>query len=455
MGFNMKDYRTDAEQTAAPKQDEFVIHYLSIYDLEPSKENYFAMSEIDDLADDIELNGLMHNLVVRQAGEDGKHRLISGHRRRLACLALVERGNMNFLRVPCKIEQTTNDLVAELKLITSNTTARELSDYEKTHSIVRTKEIYLALKEKGMKLPGRMRDNLAKMFDVSPAQIGRAEKIAKDLAPELQEGFRDGRIGVTAAYDLATMPKEEQAEAAQELKATGAVKQTVRRNHRKAYEEEKANAPCRFGGKCTNATNLASHVKNGEINGCVGCCGGCIKNATCEKRCKHFVEHEDPAVGGLDEELERIISSGQNNNPYRQKMHSFTFNNDKDRRGFLDTYEQWGVWFEEPRLHVRYYRCELPNGLQLIVEKQDDTVSRYSHGEYNTPHVRYHAVKMPWYARAKKKGDYMADPPADYTIESLGITEILTYMDSPKGTVPILNASALAEREKKEAAAKK
>ena len=48
--------------------------------IEPNKNNFYEMSEIEALADDIERQGLMTALVVSEQN-GGKYELISGHRR--------------------------------------------------------------------------------------------------------------------------------------------------------------------------------------------------------------------------------------------------------------------------------------------------------------------------------------------------------------------------------------
>ena len=56
---------------------------LSLSVIEPNKDNVFAendgFADIEELAEDIKLNGLMHPIVVNKSG--GHFRLISGERR--------------------------------------------------------------------------------------------------------------------------------------------------------------------------------------------------------------------------------------------------------------------------------------------------------------------------------------------------------------------------------------
>ena len=48
-----------------------------------NEHNFFTVEDVQELADDIELNGLYSPLTVCAAGE-GKYRIVAGHRRRKA-----------------------------------------------------------------------------------------------------------------------------------------------------------------------------------------------------------------------------------------------------------------------------------------------------------------------------------------------------------------------------------
>ena len=106
---------------------------------------------------------------------------------------------------------------------------------QKRRNASRRKELLQELKASGYKFKGRMREIVADMLNVSPAQMGRMESINKNLSPEFTEEFKGGNIGITTAYELSTLPKEKQAAAMEEYKAAGAeavkdVKKRVQNN---------------------------------------------------------------------------------------------------------------------------------------------------------------------------------------------------------------------------------
>ena len=58
------------------------------------------MEDVQDLKQSIELLGVLQPLLVTDEEEDGKRRIIAGHRRRLAVMQLVDEGKERFRRVP-------------------------------------------------------------------------------------------------------------------------------------------------------------------------------------------------------------------------------------------------------------------------------------------------------------------------------------------------------------------
>lgn len=220
--FTMADL-LNSQSKKMEERPAFEIRHIPIDKLKPSKKNQYGIRGIEELAANIEMLGLLHNLDVKEADEAGYYEIISGERRYQACKLLYESGNQEFKTLPCKVEALTeNKAISELKLLYANAAARELTDYEKTYQAGRIKEILQALKKDGYKFQGRMREIVADMLDVSPAQMGRMESINKNLSPEFKEEFKAGNIGITTAYELSGQSEAEQAATLEEYKAEGA-----------------------------------------------------------------------------------------------------------------------------------------------------------------------------------------------------------------------------------------
>lgn len=43
------------------------------------------------------------------------------------------------------------------------------------------------------------------------------------------------------------------------------------------------------------------------------------------------------------------------------------WSNDTKRRAFLETYKEWGIWFEQPQTNCTYYKFDLPDGSKIVV----------------------------------------------------------------------------------------
>ena len=199
--------------------NEFIVEDIPLEEIEPNAGNFYSTENIETLAEDIKQNGLMHNIVVGKRGEDGRYTIISGERRYRAFTLLKSQGNEGYDAIPATVDSEPNPLLVKLKLISANATARVLSDYEKSEQAAQIEDIARQLKQQGVELPGRVREIAAQALGVSTAQAGRLTKIAHDLVPEVKEVFAAGGIGVTEAYDVATLPAEQQVQAV-EARAT-------------------------------------------------------------------------------------------------------------------------------------------------------------------------------------------------------------------------------------------
>ena len=177
--------------------------------IEPNEKNFFTVEDdITDLCESIKLNGLLQPPVVTPA-ENGRYRLIAGHRRHKALTTLWAEDPEKYKTVMCQVVHPASPELEELMLIQTNTEARELGWSEKNKAAARAETLLIELHKQGMELPGKLRTHVAKLIKTSESQIARAKFIAKNLIKPLQ---RDSGISDSAAYKLAHLPKEQQQE---------------------------------------------------------------------------------------------------------------------------------------------------------------------------------------------------------------------------------------------------
>ena len=193
--------------TELEAKEGFKIQYLDINKIHRSEKNFYEIIDIDDLAEDIKINGLNHNLVVRPCN-DGTYELISGERRFTALSKLVLEGHKQFINIPCKVVEL-NDIDAEIVLIQANAQTRELSESEKLKQVNRLQELYKTKKANGEPV-GRIRDAIAKDLNLSTTQVGRYERINNSLIPELKELLEQGNLSTSNASEFSSLSEESQ-----------------------------------------------------------------------------------------------------------------------------------------------------------------------------------------------------------------------------------------------------
>lgn len=232
--FNLNQILNDASKRAAPggggqtapARPAAAIERLSVFDLVPSEDNFYSMNDIEELKSKIELAGkVLQNFIVVPLG-GGKYKVISGHRRRAACLSLVEDGKPEFEFVPCTIEADEEDaevqaIREEIMLIAANS-QREKTAWDKIEEARRTRALLEKIKAQE-KLPGDMRKLVAQTLNTSPAQIGRFDAITRNLCPAFMDELKADRLNISTAYELSGLSAEDQAAAFEEYRETGEI----------------------------------------------------------------------------------------------------------------------------------------------------------------------------------------------------------------------------------------
>lgn len=203
-----QEKREAGQQDNAPQQaEENTVVNIDVHDLVPSQENFYHVD--DELKRSIELVGILQPLLVSRP-ENGKYRVIAGHRRRLAVLSLLEEGKEEMRFVPCVFKK--EDVRDRLALIMANR-FRDKTDWEKMMEAIQAEELAKELK-KEYSLNGRTREVLAEITGTTEAQLGRYKSIYNNLSARLMKYFKDSVINVSVAVELCGMSAAGQEEAA-------------------------------------------------------------------------------------------------------------------------------------------------------------------------------------------------------------------------------------------------
>lgn len=194
---------------------------LNVRDLVPSKDNFYSVENVEELKTSIEIFGVLQNLTVKPL-DNGKYEIISGHRRHKACAELVAEGKTEFEYIPCGIQSEQDEIKERILLIMTNSTARELTDWEKMKQAEELRENFELLKKRE-NLPGRVRDLVAEALNTSSTQIARLNAIENNLSDDFKQEFEKGNIGTSAAYELSGMSEEQQKQAYSDYREKGTV----------------------------------------------------------------------------------------------------------------------------------------------------------------------------------------------------------------------------------------
>ena len=208
--FNIAQVLADAgvnNDTSARKQ----IEYISIGQIESDPGNFYDLPKLEELANSISIIGLQEPVVVRPV-EDGRYRIISGHRRTAALRILIDRGEHDD-KVMCIVErQQESEALTQLKLIMGNSENRVLTSAEQARQVEETQQLIYQLKQEGFDFPGRVRDYVSDICKISTGKIARLNVIRNQLIPNFMKLWEAGAINDSVAYILAgQVPKRQKA----------------------------------------------------------------------------------------------------------------------------------------------------------------------------------------------------------------------------------------------------
>ena len=182
--------------------------WLNPYEVKPSDSNFYAQENIEELADSFLAVGQQQPTVLGKV--DGQFWIVSGHRRNRANILNIERGHQEYQQVRYLYKDMTQPML-ELSLLMGNAYNRELTAWEKTQQAKRLKEALIrAKKEDGLEIPGKLRDVVAGLMNESSSNIAKMESITHNAVQEIQDQFKNGNIGISAAYEAAKLSPEEQ-----------------------------------------------------------------------------------------------------------------------------------------------------------------------------------------------------------------------------------------------------
>ena len=276
--FEMGDYlKTLAQPVSNSDTGREQIEYIDVDLLDKDQNNFYQLSDLDALADNIATVGLQQPIRVRD-GENGHVVIVSGHRRTSAIRKLVEEGRTDLREVPCIRERgEASPALQELRLIYANSSTRDLSSAEISRQAEKVRELLYQLKEEGYEFPGRMRDHVAEACKISRSKLARLEKIQKGLASCYRDTWEAGTLPEDTADALSSLPGYVQERIKRVCPKTtpsaGRIRDTAKRGEYLAVSFK-----CPDGSTCTHMDKFFRHdLKAQSWEACGGekCCLKC------------------------------------------------------------------------------------------------------------------------------------------------------------------------------------
>lgn len=294
MAFNLADVLADAKALNAGTEQ---IELIPLELIDPDPDNFYSLDGLNDLAANIEFIGLQQPIRVRK-GEGDHVMVVSGHRRRAACMLIKDGGSDMFKDgVPCIRELGDySAALNELRLIYANSATRVLSASEISKQAERVEALLYELKEQGVEFPGRMREHVAKACQVSKSKLSRLHAIRSNLNETLLRAFDEGQLSEAAAYELQKLPADAQneiARAADSPKGFKTIRMDCASRCVEFSEKYMKQAQCGDGSECDH--HLPRFVKTAldqySYNCCYGyCCMTCHSKSNCKYKCSKAAE---------------------------------------------------------------------------------------------------------------------------------------------------------------------
>lgn len=315
MAFNLGDVLKNVSNPDTGREQ---ITYLPIDNLDSDSGNFYELTGIDALADNISVAGLQQPIRVRAGQEPGRYTIVSGHRRMAACRKLAEDNPEAWREVPCIIEtDDASPALQQLRLIYANANTRQLTSAEMSEQAQQVEKLLYELKNEGYDFPGRMRDHVAEAVGASKTKLARLKVIRDKLIPEWTAFWKDNKLPESTAYVLAQADPEYQRQILDnEVRVYGGHDfpipglPTVENRLKEMAKSDKLvsglGCPIRSKSKskCIHRAprlQRAAHCGTYDALFCTGCCRDCSSLAYCAFSCE--------LAGDLKKELRGKITS--------------------------------------------------------------------------------------------------------------------------------------------------
>ena len=271
------------------------IEYIRLNLIDSDANNFYQLSEIEGLADNIALCGLQQPIRVRKNQENPeRYTIVSGHRRRAAIELLAKDDPEKWNEAACIVERdAVSPALQQLRLIYANASTRKLTPAEISEQAVQVEKLLYQLKEEeGYEFPGRMRDHVAQTVGQSRTKLARLKVIRENLSPNWYMRFQDNNLAESTAYSLAQIAPEYQIAIFNGLdveRRLGWIREAEISKYVQRFEKIGSLTCKKSGGfPCVNMESKreqAARILTYSTCHCGKCCSNCPDLVTCKNAC--------------------------------------------------------------------------------------------------------------------------------------------------------------------------
>lgn len=296
MGFSLADM---LKEVSNPDTGREQIEYIRLDLIDSDANNFYQLSDIEGLADNIAFAGLQQPIRVRRNADNERYTIISGHRRRAAIELLAKDEPEKWQEVSCIVQQDAGSpALQQLQLIFANSSTRKLTSAEISEQAVQVEKLLYQLKEEeGYEFPGRMRDHVSEVVGVSKTKIARLKVIRENLSPSWFQRFQNNELKESTAYSLAQVKPEYQMVMFNALEAAGKLswlyETDIEKYVQRLEQIEKLrckgvlelpcyNIPRKMEQAVTTSTYYPTH--------CTKCCSKCPELISCKNACPKLAD---------------------------------------------------------------------------------------------------------------------------------------------------------------------
>ena len=285
------------------ESDTSELREIPLEKIRENPENFYpplTEDEASALRDSIQANGLLEPLLVVEDGHT--YRLVSGHNRLRALRDLCGGClGMGYKTALCRVLPSM-DADHEITAIIEANRQRKKTPAVLQQEAEALTEAYVRRKQAGEALPGRIRDRVAEAMQISRTKLANLSAIKHGLKDQRFLLLWDrGDITESCALEIARMDEGTQRRLSEWL--VREEEPCTQRNVREfSIISDKIDHDCKLAGTpCSNARDMyKAFFRNGNWEGCCGCCAMCNRRDTCEEACE-FVEQAEleDARGGI------------------------------------------------------------------------------------------------------------------------------------------------------------